>query len=79
MSDDLMDCGQRDAARINISQDFERRVWAKSFGVTEDQLKDAVHAAGDSANKVRDYLKVKDFMRRLKDYVDQRKAPSHAS
>jgi uncharacterized protein DUF3606 len=79
MSDDLTNRGQGDKARINLSQDYERRDWAKSLGVTEDELKDAVHTAGDSAAKVRDYLQVKNFMKKLRDYVKQhRKPPSHA-
>jgi hypothetical protein len=78
MSDDLMDRGQRDKARIDLSRDYERRDWAKSFGVTEDELKDAVHAAGDSADKVRNYLQAKDFIRHLNDYIRDRKPPSRA-
>jgi uncharacterized protein DUF3606 len=71
MSDNLTNRGQRDKTRINLSEDSERRHWAKSLGATEDELKDAVHAAGDSAEKVRDYLHVKNFMKKLKDYVKQ--------
>ena len=69
---------QRDKARINLSQDYERRDWARTFGVTEDELKHAVDAAGDSADKVRDYLQMKYFIKRLEDYVKQRKRPSVA-
>jgi len=68
----------RDRARINLSQDYERRDWARTLGVTEDELKHAVHAAGDSADKVKDYLQMKYFIRRLEDYVKQRKASSAA-
>lgn len=64
---------QRDKARINLSQDYDRRDWCKTFGVTEDELKHAVHAAGDSADKVRDYLQMKYFIKRLEDYVKNRK------
>jgi hypothetical protein len=71
MSDNLTNRGQRDEARINLSQDSERRHWAKSLGATEDELQDAVHAAGGSADKVRDYLQVKNFIKKLKDYVER--------
>ena len=70
MNDNLTNRGQRDKAGINLRQDYERRDWAKRLGTTEDELNDAVHAAGDSADKVRD-LQVKNFMKKLKDYVKQ--------
>lgn len=57
MSDDTMNRGAQDRARINLNQDYERRDWAKSLGVTEDELKEAVHNVGDRADKVREYLK----------------------
>jgi len=66
MNDDRSNCEVRDHAHIDINQDSQRRDWAKSFGVTEDELK-----SGDSASKVRDYLQVKDFINRLNDYVKQ--------
>ena len=77
MTDYLANRGQGEKGHIDINQDHERRDWAKSLGVTEDQLKEAVHATGDSADKVRDYLKVKAFMNRLRDYVKDRKSPPH--
>jgi hypothetical protein len=78
MSDDLANLGQRDKARIDLSQDYARRDWARNFGITEDELTDAVQRGGDSADKVRDYLQVKDFIKRLNDYVKQRKPASPA-
>ena len=57
MSDDTMNRGARDRARINLSQDYERRDWAESLGVTENELREAVHNVGDRADKVREYLK----------------------
>lgn len=75
MSDDQSKRGGPD--RINLDQDYERRDWAKRLGVTEDELKDAVRAAGDSPNKVREYLNVKGFMQRLRDYANRRKTRSH--
>jgi uncharacterized protein DUF3606 len=68
MSDDTTNRGARDRARINLNQDYERRDWAKSLGVTEDELKLAVHNVGDRADKVREYLK----------HQTQRKGPHRA-
>jgi len=76
MSDDRINGEVRDHPRIDIDQDSERRNWARRLGVTEDELKDAVRTTGDSAAKVRDYLQVKDFIGRLKDYVKRRKGRS---
>jgi hypothetical protein len=59
MSDDLTKRSGSDRSRININQDFERRSWAKSLGVTEEELKEAVHNVGDRADKVREYLRQK--------------------
>ena len=78
MSDDRTNRDVREHARIDINQDSERREWAKSLGVTEDELKDAVRTTGDSAAKVRDYLQVKNFISRLKDYVKRRRGRSPA-
>ncbi len=78
MNHQVMDSPRPDKARIDLSQDYERRDWAKSFGVTEDELRHAVHAAGDSADKVRDYLQMKYFIKRLEDYVKHRRPHSAA-
>jgi Protein of unknown function (DUF3606) len=56
VSDDRTKRGSSDRARINLTQDYERRDWAKALGVTEDQLAQAVHNVGDRADKVRNYL-----------------------
>jgi len=57
MSDDKSKSGAQDRARINLNQDYERRDWARSLGVTEVELKEAVLAVGDNADKVREYLR----------------------
>jgi hypothetical protein len=57
MSDDLTKRSGSDRARININQDYECRDWAKNLGVTEEELRNAVHNVGDRADKVREYLK----------------------
>lgn len=45
-----------DRQRISIEQEYERRDWAKSLGTTEEKLREAVQAVGNSADKVREYL-----------------------
>ena len=57
MSDDKTKRGAADRARINLSQENERRDWSKRLGVTEEEVTDAVHAVGNSAEKVREYVK----------------------
>jgi hypothetical protein len=57
MSDDLKKRGGQDRKRIDVSQDFELRDWSKKFGVSQEQLKEAVAAVGDRADKVEEHLK----------------------
>lgn len=57
MSDDKSKSGGQDRERINVSQDYELRDWAKSLNTTPERLKEAVKAVGDRAEKVREYLK----------------------
>lgn len=59
MADDKTKVGGQDRSRINLNEDYEVRDWTKSLGVTEDQLRRAVAAVGDRADKVREYLKKK--------------------
>jgi hypothetical protein len=56
MSDNLSKRGGSDRRRIDISQDYELRDWAKQFGVSPDALKKAVAAVGDDAGKVAEHL-----------------------
>ena len=56
MSDDKTKSHGQDRERINIHQDYELRGWAKSLQTTPEKLKQAVHAVGDRADKVREYL-----------------------
>ncbi|MBN9409368.1 MAG: DUF3606 domain-containing protein [Burkholderiales bacterium] len=55
MSDDTSKTGS-DRKFISLEQDYERRDWAKSFGVSEERLTQAVQAVGNSADAVREYL-----------------------
>ena len=57
MADSKTNVGAPDRDRISLSEDYEVRDWAESFGVSEDRLREAVQAVGNSAEKVREYLK----------------------
>jgi len=57
MADDKRNTGTPDRDRINLTEDYEVRDWAESLGVSQDRLREAVDAVGNSADRVRDYLK----------------------
>lgn len=57
MADDKENNGAGDRARVSLSEDYEIRDWTKTLGVSEDELRAAVDAVGNSAEKVRAYLK----------------------
>ena len=57
MSDDLHSRGGSDRRRIDVSQDYELRDWSKRFGVSREQLKEAVQAVGTQADRVEEFLK----------------------
>ena len=46
--------------RIDLNQSYQVAYWKERFGVTEEELSEAVHAAGAFARKVEKYLKAKD-------------------
>jgi hypothetical protein len=56
MSDDKSKAGKPDRERINIHEPYELRDWAKHFGVTEQQIKDAVLKAGVMVKDVQKQL-----------------------
>ena len=56
MSDNLKDRGPQDRSRVNVNEDWELRYWTKEFGVSEQQLRDAVKKVGVSADAVRKEL-----------------------
>lgn len=56
MSDDKSKTGQ-DRRLISLTEDYEVRDWCKNLNTTEDKLRAAVKAVGNSADKVRAYLK----------------------
>ena len=52
MSDDKSQRGPADASRINMGEDYEVQYWTKRFGVSRDELQNAVDRAGVSADAV---------------------------
>jgi hypothetical protein len=47
----------QDRDRIDVKQDADLRSWAKRFDATPEQIKEAVQAVGDRADKVELHLK----------------------
>lgn len=56
MSDDLSKKRPQDATKVNVNESWELEYWSKKFGITKDQLKNAVKAVGVSAAAVKKYL-----------------------
>jgi hypothetical protein len=52
MADNLNDRGARDRSRVNMHEDYEVRYWTQKWGVTKEQLVQAVQKAGVSAEAV---------------------------
>jgi hypothetical protein len=57
MADNKENRSGQDRSRINVNEDYELRDWSKKFGVSPDQLKQAVKAVGDRAAAVEEHLK----------------------
>lgn len=58
MSDNTSNTGSPDRDRISTSEDYEVRYWSEKFGVSNQELIDAVKASGsNSPDKVEAYLK----------------------
>jgi uncharacterized protein DUF3606 len=57
MADDLKQTGRQDDARINPDQDHELPYyWSEKFGVSRDELRKAVQAAGPMVKDVQRHL-----------------------
>jgi len=56
MPDTARESGPGDRARIHVIDDGDVSAWAARFGVTPDDVRDAVKAAGDLAEDVKAYL-----------------------
>jgi hypothetical protein len=52
MADDLKNRGAQDRSRVNVHEDCEVRYWTGKWGVTKEQLVEAVQRAGVSAQAV---------------------------
>jgi hypothetical protein len=46
-----------DGDRIDVSYDYALCAWARHFNTSEKQVKEAVQAVGDRADRVRDHLR----------------------
>ncbi|MEJ2816374.1 DUF3606 domain-containing protein [Caulobacter sp. CCG-8] len=57
MADNLQDRGTQDRARVNVNEPHEVRYWTEKFGVSEEDLVQAVTVVGVSAAEVERYLK----------------------
>ena len=53
MSDNPNDRGEPDRSRISLEQEHEVRYWTEALDCTEEQLREAVAAVGNSADEVR--------------------------
>ena len=59
MPDDKSKPGGRDRTRIDVSEPHELRDWSKKFGVSEEELQEAVRTVGDQAAAVAQHFKAK--------------------
>jgi len=57
MADDKTLRSPQDSSRIALGEDYEVAYWTKKFGVTRDELTEAVNAVGNGAEAVEEYLK----------------------
>jgi hypothetical protein len=59
MSDDKSKRNYQDSSKVNTSESYEVRYWSNKFHCSKDELKDAVKAVGNSADRVGDYIRRK--------------------
>jgi len=57
MPDDRSKRGSQDGTHIDVSDAHKLQDWSKKLGVSEDELKAAVHNVGDRTDAVKNYLK----------------------
>lgn len=57
MSDDLKEKRPQDSSRISTSEKWEIAYWTKTLGCSEEELKKAIRAVGNSAEAVKKYFK----------------------
>jgi hypothetical protein len=58
MSDDKSNRGSQDRSRINLNEDYEVRYWCREFGIAPDRLRELIGQLGDSAETIREAVKV---------------------
>jgi hypothetical protein len=56
MADDLKQRAPQDASRISLNEDWVVRYWAKTLGVSREELENLVRQHGNSAEPVRKAL-----------------------
>lgn len=56
MADDLKQTGKPDDSRINADQEHEIGYWSEKFGVSREELRKALQAAGPMVKDVRRHL-----------------------
>jgi hypothetical protein len=54
--DDLNNPGPEDGKLISLTEEHELDRWTAKFGITRDELREAVAAVGHSARKVAEHL-----------------------
>ena len=57
MSDNLEKKRPQDATRINLVEKWELNYWTDEFGVSEDELREAIKAVGNLTENVRKFLR----------------------
>lgn len=60
MADNVNERGTRDRSRIDVSQEHECRYWSERFGVTPEELKDAVAQIGPRVEDIREWFNRQD-------------------
>jgi len=48
--------GPKDSTKVSMDEQWEIDYWCEKFGVTEEELAEAVDEVGDSASDVEEYL-----------------------
>ncbi len=55
--DDKNKRGSQDRSRIHTSEDYELQYWSEKFGVSREELREAVEQSGSNdPDKVEEYL-----------------------
>lgn len=57
MSDKPKQLGERDGQRIDIRQDTELHYWTREFGISTEQLEEAVRHVGPMVSDIRRFLR----------------------